>query len=70
MIPTEDKNTLMQNLKNKLNQNKFRLHLTALLLMLIPPIPMYFAAQAEAVGLIWLLLAIVVLGNLLVILVP
>ena len=60
----------MQNFKDKLKDNKFQFHLAALLLMLIPPIPMYFAAQAGAVGLIWLLLAIVVLGNLLVILVP
>jgi hypothetical protein len=31
---------------------------------------MYFAAQAGAAGLIWFLIAIVVLGNILVILVP
>jgi len=60
----------MQNFKHNLKENKFRLHLTALLLMLIPPIPMYFAAQAGSTGLIWLLVAIVVLGNLLVIIVP
>lgn len=60
----------MQNFKNYLKENKFRLHLTALILMLVPPIPMYFAAQAGAAGLIWLLVAIVVLGNILVILVP
>jgi hypothetical protein len=53
-----------------LKEYKFHLHLTALLLMLIPPIPMYFAAQAGATGVIWFLVAIVVLGNLLVILVP
>ncbi|MFL7893203.1 MAG: hypothetical protein ACK2UE_01305 [Anaerolineales bacterium] len=60
----------MQNFKNYLKENKFRLHLTALILMLVPPIPMYFAAQARAAGLIWFLIAIVVLGNILVILVP
>ncbi|MFN2265296.1 MAG: hypothetical protein ACK2UM_13620 [Anaerolineales bacterium] len=60
----------MQNFKNYLKENKFRLHLTALILMLVPPIPMYFAAQAGAAGLIWFLIAIVVLGNILVILVP
>lgn len=60
----------MQNFKNYLKENKFRLHLTALILMLVPPIPMYFAAQAGAAGLIWFLVAIVVLGNILVILVP
>jgi uncharacterized membrane-anchored protein len=60
----------MQNFKNYLKGHKFSLHLTALLLMLIPPIPMYFAAQAGAAGLIWFLVAIVVLGNLLVIFIP
>jgi membrane protein YqaA with SNARE-associated domain len=60
----------MQNYKKNLKEHKFRLHLTALLLMLIPPIPMYFAAQAGAFGLIWVLVAIFVLGNLLVIIFP
>ena len=60
----------MQNIKGNLKEHKFRLHLTALLLMLIPPIPMYFAAQAENTSLVWLLVAIVVLGNLLVIIIP
>ena len=60
----------MQNFKQNLKEQKFRLHLTALLLMLIPPIPMYFAAQAGAFGLVWGLLVIIVLGNLLVIIVP
>ena len=60
----------MQNFKLNLKEHKFQLHLTALLLMLIPPIPMYFAAQTGATGVIWFLVAIVVLGNLLVILVP
>ena len=60
----------MQNFKLNLKEYKFHLHLTALLLMLIPPIPMYFAAQTGATGVIWFLVAIVVLGNLLVILIP
>jgi len=60
----------MQNFKSNIKEHKFHLHLTALLLMIIPPIPMYFAAQAGATGVIWFLVAIVVLGNLLVILVP
>jgi hypothetical protein len=41
-----------------------------LLLMLIPPIPMYFAAQNGATVLIWFLIGIVIIGNLLVIIVP
>jgi hypothetical protein len=60
----------MDNLKQNLTENKFKLHLTALLMMLIPPIPMYWAAQNGANGLIWLLLGIIILGNLIVIIVP
>ena len=60
----------MQNFKGNLKEYKFHLHLTALLLMLIPPVPMYFAAQAGATGLVWFFVSIVVLGNLLVIIVP
>jgi hypothetical protein len=59
----------MDNLKQNLRENKFKLHLTALLMMLIPPIPMFWAAQNGASGLIWLLLGIIILGNLIVIIV-
>ena len=60
----------MDNFLQNLKENKFKLHLTALLMMLIPPIAMYWAAQNGANGLIWFLLAIVILGNLIVIIVP
>jgi len=60
----------MQNFRTKIKDHKFELHLTALLLMLIPPIPMFFAAQAGNASLIWLLVAVIVLGNLLVIIIP
>ncbi len=60
----------MDKLKSNLLDKKFKLHLTALLLMLIPPIPLYFAAENGAVGWIWFLIGIVILGNLLVIFVP
>lgn len=60
----------MQKLRTKIKDHKFELHLTALLLMLIPPIPMFYAAQAGNANLIWFLVAIIVLGNLLVIIVP
>lgn len=60
----------MDNFIHNLKENKFKLHLTALMMMLIPPIPMYWAAQNGANGLIWLLLGFVVLGNLIVIFVP
>jgi hypothetical protein len=60
----------MENFKDNLHEHKFKLHLTALLLMLIPPIPMYFAAQNGGSVLIWFLIGIVIIGNLLVIIVP
>jgi len=60
----------MDKIKENLREHKFKLHLTALLLMLIPPIPMYFAAQNGANVLIWFLIGVVILANLLVILVP
>ena len=60
----------MDNLRQNLKENKFKLHLTALLMMLIPPIGLYWAAQNGANGLIWILLGIILLGNLIVIIVP
>ncbi len=43
----------------------FRYHTLAFLLMMLPPIPLYFAAQVSAVGWIWALLGLVIAGNLL-----
>ena len=60
----------MDKIRDSLREHKFKLHLTALLLMLIPPIPMYFSAQNGVMVLIWFLIGIVVIGNLLVIIVP
>ena len=60
----------MNKLRDNLRQHKFGLHLTALLLMLIPPVPMYFAAQNGATTLIWFLIGIVVIGNLIAVIVP
>jgi hypothetical protein len=60
----------MSHLKEHLRKRKFELHLTALLLMLLPPIPLYFAAQNAAMVWIWILIGIVILSNLLVIIVP
>ena len=48
-----------------LTKNKFEVHLAAFLLMVLPPIPLYFAAQKGATGLIWLLIGLVICGNLL-----
>jgi hypothetical protein len=50
-----------------LNNHKFTVHMSAFFLMILPPIPLYFAAQQGAIVWSWVLLAIVVLGNLLAI---
>lgn len=60
----------MERIKENLRNYKFQLHLTALLLMLIPPIAMYFASQGGASSLVWILIGIVILGNLLAVLIP
>jgi hypothetical protein len=51
-----------------LRKNTFRVHLVAFLLMIIPPALLYLAAETGATGAIWLLLAMVITGNILVIL--
>jgi len=51
-----------------LTKNKFEVHLVAFLLMLLPTIPLYYAAQSGALGLIWALLVLVICGNLLALL--
>ena len=53
---------------NWLSDHKFKVHLLAFTLMVLPPIPMYMAATHDAVGWIWFLLGFVVAGNLLVLL--
>jgi len=52
-----------------LRAHKFEVHVAAFLLMILPPIPMYDAAQAGDNTTIVVLLAIVILGNVLVLLV-
>ncbi len=60
----------MENLKHNLRDNKFKLHLTALRLIIIPPEAMYLAAENGATGWMWFLIGIVILGNLIVVIVP
>jgi hypothetical protein len=57
----------MANYTAWVNRHKYRLHSLALILMVLPPVGMYLAAQAGAVIWIWVLLAFVVAGNLLAI---
>ena len=40
-------------------------HPLAFLLMILPPILLFYAAQAGAVAWIWVLLSLVILGNVL-----
>jgi hypothetical protein len=55
----------MNGLMQRLSANKNRVHQIAFALMVLPPIPMYFAAQRHAGGWIWFLLGFIILGNLL-----
>lgn len=57
---------MMTNLLAWLRAHKFEAHTIAFLLMILPPIPLYFAAQRGATAWVWLLLAPFILGNLLV----
>ncbi|MEW5870569.1 MAG: hypothetical protein AB1894_14945 [Chloroflexota bacterium] len=59
----------MNNLRNWLGKHPFEVHLIAFTLMILPPIPIYLAAQRGATGWIIALLGLVVLGNLLELLV-
>ena len=52
-----------------MQKHTFETHTLAFLLMILPPIPLYWAAQQGATGWVWFLLVPVILGNLLVLLV-
>lgn len=50
---------------NWIKNHKFETYLAAFLLMVIPSVGLYFAANAEIAALIWGLLGVFALGNLL-----
>ncbi len=50
-------------------RHRFSLYLLAFFLILVPPGLLYLAAQSNTLGLVYALLATVILGNLLAILV-
>ena len=52
-----------------LRNHKFESYTIAFSLMIIPPLPMYFAAQNGNIGLFYILLSAFILGNLLVLIV-
>jgi len=59
----------MQALLKKLSNNKFKVHGIAFVLILLPSALLYPAAQADSLGWIVFLLALVIAGNLLALLV-
>ena len=54
----------------RLSENKYKVYVLAFLMMVILPLPMFFAAQQGLIALIWVLLGVVVLANFLVLLIP
>lgn len=50
-----------------LKKHKVETSLVALLLMILPPLPMVFYAQSGKMGWVWFLLGIIILGNVLAI---
>lgn len=46
-----------------LQKHTFKVHVAAFLLMTLPPVPLYWAAQANNTGLILPLLGLVIFGN-------
>ena len=51
-----------------LSENKYQVHLTAFLSMMLSAVGMFIAAENEIDGLIWVLIGIVVFANLVVML--
>jgi hypothetical protein len=59
----------MRNITEWLRLHKYESHLIAFFFMVLPPVLMFFAAQQSAIGWIWGLIGLVVLGNVLVLLI-
>jgi hypothetical protein len=55
--------------KKWLDNNTFKVHLVAFLLMIIPGALLYKAGASQSVGWVWVLSGLVVTGNILVLLV-
>lgn len=54
----------MRRIVEFLRDYKFESYLVAFALMVLPPIPLYFAAQQGAMGWLWGLIGVVLLGNI------
>jgi hypothetical protein len=59
----------MKHFQKWLAEHQFEAYAMALLLMLLPPVLLYYAAGAGPAR-IWALIGVVVLGNLLVVAIP
>lgn len=55
----------MQNLRKKIEKRKFTRHLASFVLILLPSAGLYLAAQGNQTNWVWLLLGLIVIGNLL-----
>ena len=51
-----------------LSENKYQVHLTAFLLMIVSAVGMFFAARNDIDVLIWVLIGVVAFANLVVVL--
>jgi hypothetical protein len=60
----------MENMQTWINRHKFELYVLAFLLIMLPSVALYPAAQQGAEGWMWTLLALVVLGNVVAIAIP
>jgi len=55
----------VNHILNWLSSHKFESNVISFLLMILPPVGLFYAAQAGSTGFIYALLALVVAGNLL-----
>ena len=58
------------NWQRSLKEHKIQLYLVAFLMMVIPPVPMYFAIANGSTPLAYGLLLVIILANLLVLIIP
>ena len=56
--------------RESLPKRKFQLYLVAFLMMVIPPVPMYFALGNGSIALVWCLLVVIISANILVLIIP
>lgn len=60
----------MKSLKEKISRNKLQLHLISFFLMILPSLALYRLARNGFDVWLWILIGVIVVGNILAILVP